>query len=57
MANRELKTFKTKIEERVSSKTNKTYLVMMAEVNGVWKDIGFVSKEMEFALYKAGIKL
>ena len=57
MANREIKTFKTKIEERVSKKTNKPYLVMMVEVNGVWKDVGFVTNEMEFALFKAGIHL
>ena len=57
MANKELKVFKTKIEERISAKTNKVYKVMLVEVNGQWVSVGFVSNELEFALYKAGIKL
>ena len=57
MANKELKVFKTKIEERISAKTNKAYKVMLVEVNGQWQSVGFVSNELEFALYKAGIKL
>lgn len=52
---KELKKFNAKVEERVSKKGT-TYKVLMVEVNGFWKDVSFVSTELEFALYKAGIK-
>lgn len=53
---KEIKTFKVKIEERVSKKGT-TYRMIMVEVNGVWKDVTFLSTEFEFDLYKAGIKI
>lgn len=52
---KEVKVFKAKVVERVSKKGT-SYKVLCAEVDGKTKDITFVSQEIEFALYKAGIK-
>lgn len=44
------------IEENVSKKGNK-FLAMYAVVNGKKTLIQFISKEVEFAFYKAGIRI
>lgn len=52
-----LKSFKMSIEERVSKKTNKPYRMLVVEVDGKKTDYGFLTSEMEFALYKCGVKI
>ena len=44
------------VEERVS-KAGKTYRMVVISCNGKKKDFGFLTEELEFALYKAGLKL
>lgn len=44
------------IEENVSKKGNK-FLAMYAVVNGKKVLVQFINKEVEFAMYKAGIKI
>lgn len=52
----EVKNVHITIEERVSAKTNKSYRVMCAVINGQKVDLGFVNVYSENALLRVGVK-